>query len=181
MPVTVRVWKMDLAKGRVGHASVETPEHYMSFWPTGAADGAISQFFQQRTSASLTYEDDLKQEESEPDVVIKLSKLDTDAMNKKYLELSSRKWAIFGESKIVSAVSQISTGKSDDTDSCASMALKVLEAGGIRKLLDFKERVRIDAGLPVVPDFIADLAKHALANEEKIHSGPDKKFSCTIL
>lgn len=122
--VIVRVWASggnQLKKGEgVGHISLETPMLYMSLWPKETPSGKGAGLFKSVPHETLpSYKVDLNYEEREPEFVFCFYSLNTIAMDNTFLQLKQTLtgWDILGKCK--------------DSESCASLAYRLLQTGGL--------------------------------------------------
>jgi len=132
--VTIYIWKMNLARDRLGHASMRTYKggargngHYMSFWP---AEKSLRQksLVGVPSHCIRSLEDDVLQEDgSQPDYAIDLYSLDVDKINRAYAQFlaSNCNWSLWGSAFF----------RDESTRNCSGLCLYLLKEGGIDALL----------------------------------------------
>ncbi len=118
--VTIRVWLPKIHR-ETGHASLETEENYMSFWPIE------DELNLSENAGHLSYFEDIYIEGRLPDIRITLYSLDADAINKAYSEFrkSGRIWDLFASTYGF---------KNKGAQNCSGLTADLLKEGGIDKL-----------------------------------------------
>lgn len=125
--IIVRVWTSGFNvknKGKgPGHVSIETPNHYMSLWPTDLAKDSEGSGFKQGISHEFVptfAQDRLQEGKRDPEYTFIFYCLSTSEIEKFFsqtCQVEIKKWSVLGLGK--------------DTESCASVAWNVLKAGGL--------------------------------------------------
>lgn len=131
--VIVRVWtsgKNGVRPGEnVGHISLETKQGYMSLWPTGEGKLQGVGFFKPIAHEfKPDYAFDLEAEERKPEYTIVLYSLNCSNIQEKFQTIANTidGWALVGGVLLLNG---------NSAESCASMAYKLLDAGGIYHLV----------------------------------------------
>ncbi len=149
----------------VGHVSIETPDIYMSLWPvpftqqqkdeynrSGILKQKYLKYFMERSASFLqSYQDDYKAEGNiAPQVTISLYSLDYHMIENEFhnLKANTEGWRLIGSNLFVQTLedtvgtmlsySKILENKTEhkNIENCASLAVKILKAGGISHLVD---------------------------------------------
>ena len=143
--VIIRIWKYPKSStngNNVGHVSLETPNNYISFWPNerkgiGAnfsVPGKFNSYNEDRLSeyGNLRNEGFFKHrsvvEGGKPTLEIKISGLDTNAIETEYKRIKSQNpnWGLLGSSVLGGS----------NTYNCSGIVAKLLLVGGIRKKIN---------------------------------------------
>ncbi len=120
--VVVRIWQESLwdklIHGYVGHISLQTDQHYISFWP---GEQSFYNLFEDLTAKVRL-----------PDKKFVIDELDTETINKQFLEFkkSACQWSIFGSTKYL---------KHDLMLNCCGLTLALLEKAGIESKYHYSE------------------------------------------
>ncbi len=152
----------------VGHISIETSNEYMSLWPVPFTLAQINQYrasntleqqyqkyFMERDSDwKGAYQEDYEAEGKQvPQVVVCLYSLNIDDIESafgKYKD-DTKAWRLIGSNMLVQKLETLTTEVVQDlklfdnkkatstVENCASLALKLLKAGGITNLVSFSE------------------------------------------
>lgn len=139
--VIVRIWTSQFNKQHpgenVGHVSIETvtPEGYMSLWPSQAGKASGAGFWKPiDPDFKGNFQEDFDAEgERDPEVTICLYNLDAENIKEKFetikegIEARQARgekagWVLIGGNKLIN---------NNSGESCASLAWKLLKAGGI--------------------------------------------------
>lgn len=139
--VIIKIWtsmaNIHESGHNVGHVAIETPKKYMSLWPKQryADQPSAKETEGKGISTPITHQlntaqQDILYEGREPEYLFCLYTLNLDAIEEEYskLEKSLQGWALVGGLLC------------DNAESCASLAWKLLEAGGIGKLVSVTEK-----------------------------------------
>lgn len=161
--VIIRVWTSRYNrehKGEnVGHISLQTPNRYMSLWPTslGKQQG-LGIFKPINHELKDDYQADLDEERRDPEVTICLYTLDHSRMEEYYdtAACQLKGWALIGR-KLVNQ---------NSAASCSSLAYDVLKAGGIYDMISALHSSRFSS--VVTPDDLATVIKAAKRYELKL-------------
>ncbi|CAM4451946.1 MAG: hypothetical protein LEGION0398_MBIBDBAK_00763 [Legionellaceae bacterium] len=132
--VTVRIWtsgvNMRNEGHSVGHVSVETPREYMSLWPKQAqflGDTCAKEegkgIFEPISYETPNLKTDERYEGREPEAVYEFYTLDPDAIEAEFdsIKKTLKGWSLFAVC--------------ENGESCASLAYRLLQAGGIESLI----------------------------------------------
>jgi hypothetical protein len=140
--VIVRIWTSQanphVPGENVGHVSIETPEIYLSFWPTkdgkSTGKGVVKPIEYDKTKRS--YDDDFEDERRAPELIFHFYTLDVDQIKTTFNHLcsSTEGWSLTG-------LALLGGG-----DSCASSAWKLLVAGKIENLISKSEQISASSG-----------------------------------
>jgi hypothetical protein len=149
----------------VGHVSLETKDSYLSLWPTAFTPEqkeayqqasptqrkTLKYFMERDPSFHQDYKTDVEAEGgTPPQVTVCLYSLDTDMIENEFekLKRDTTSWRLIGSNLFVQKIestAQAITANSKlfeskvgkhTVDNCASLALKLLKAGGISGLID---------------------------------------------
>ncbi len=173
--VIIRVWTSSYNKttpgtGDVGHISleVENPHdgitNYMSLWPEGEPhkNPLIALFENRPSSFHTSYAEDKRAESNKnPQVVLCLYSLNTKAMVNKFkkMQAKTKHWTLFGDNILLCK---------GDKHSCASLAYKILEAGGIYRLISNAYSSAYSSAIS--PDRLVHAVKEAKRKELDKHA-----------
>lgn len=188
--VIVRIWTSSLnrtAPGEgVGHISIETFNYYMSLWPASQPGQAAPRFFEERPPHFMAnYQGDFVAEENRaPERVFCLYSLDSKEMEKQFATLKSAisAWAITGSNNVSAALREYTKGwtiRGENVltagqyakESCASLAYKILKAGGLYELISTMHSSSIS--IISTPDELARLM--LLAKQEELSKCTETK------
>jgi len=190
----------------VGHVSVETPERYMSLWPVpftqqqineyralGSLEQKYKKYFMERNpDFKQFYQADYSAEgDQPPQVVICLYSLDIYAIQNEFDRLKNNTlgWRLIGSNQFVQGLESVADALISNSkvfeseigrrnvDSCASLALKLLKAGGISKLVDISQYSTFTSKTSSVvkPDDILEVIVPAKITEIKEITGLPNK------
>ncbi len=149
----------------VGHVSIETPDTYMSLWPVPFTQQQINEytksnilkqqylkyFMERSADFHQSYQNDYQAEgNTAPQVTICLYSLDYNMVENEFhkLKMNTESWRLIGSNlfvqklddavEIMVSYSKIIENKVEhkNIDNCASLAVKILKAGGIGQLVD---------------------------------------------
>src|SRR3990172_8285579 len=125
MRVTVRIWMphKDGSKS-FGHASIETAEEYISFWPKA---GGMTLFDTTRPGFHATLQQDFKSYDQGPYIEIEFYSLNGEKIHEGYRELKKQnyKWGLFGSGFF----------KMEANRNCSGLVFYLLKLAGIDKLI----------------------------------------------
>lgn len=150
---TMRVW---FPKGKnVGHVSLETSTHYVSWWPKNEL-GYINVVH----SENRTLVDDIKDEGGQPDLVVTLYSLDVAKIDLAFADIQKTDcgYVLMGDKPTVRLKN------TREGDNCCGMVYKLLRRGGIDKLTGYFEDLEVQY-LMVRPMPFATFIKHAKERE----------------
>lgn len=220
--VIVRVWTSKENRrfpgNSVGHVSIQTPEEYISLWPVSFSDeervqyrraGKLGRtqlcyFGERKADFHVSCEDDIKAEEDHtPQVTICFYSLDAYMLENTFhkLKTTTTHWRLIGSNLFLQELQGlIGTEKNGYVESCASLALKILKAGGISNLVGLPEStsfcsktssvVKPDTVLEfLIPAKLTELRKHPETinfnhKDETIIDNlkqPSSGWECTIM
>ncbi len=149
----------------VGHVSIETPTSYISLWPVPFTLEQIAgyrtekvleqnydKYYMERDPDwKASYQDDYKAEgDQEPQVIICLYSLDVNDIESAFgrLQNDTKAWRLVGSNMLLQKLETLvvdvaqstklfDSGPAETVENCASLALKLLKAGGINNLVSF--------------------------------------------
>ncbi len=138
--VIVRIWTSGFNLKRrgesVGHVSIETPNHYMSLWPSREGKEKGFGLFQPIPHEfNNSYQADLKDEDNRPpEVTICLYSLNINRIEEKFNEFAGTEniqgtlqgWTLIGGNRLINE---------NSGQSCSSLAYELLKAGGIYAMI----------------------------------------------
>jgi hypothetical protein len=141
--VIIRIWTSSFNKEmpgeNVGHISVEALDTYMSLWPArrrptndtreGKISSKLKKIFEERPPHYMCkYKEDRDAEDRDPEYVFCLYSLDQEAIIGEFdkLKRNIQGWTLLGGNILIN---------SGASESCATLAYKLLKAGGIYNLI----------------------------------------------
>ncbi len=157
--VVVRIWTSGFSGGEnVGHVSVDIPaipNAYFSLWPMGLPNGKIQQFYEIREHDFFTLAGDVHAEGRQAEKTICLYTLNAEEIQAKFnfFKANLSGWTLLGSNLLLNNCS---------AESCASLALKLLQAGGLNE-------GNSSLSISVTPDIMAAVLAEAKMNELKTH------------
>lgn len=131
--IHIRVWRRDLHNGIVGHVSLQTNQHYISFWPFAAPTKQQKSFRGVAGTLVESYQEDLTLENNQsPAYETFLFSLDIAQINAAFQEIKdefdneapSFNWSLIGSILF----------KNRNINNCSGLAWDLLKIGGIRNL-----------------------------------------------
>lgn len=153
---------------RVGHVSLHTPNHYVSWWPNPANNEQIG-IYNVISAQNNTYENDKFSEGTpenprEPDYRVTLYSLDVAEMENAFQEIeqSDFGYVLAGDKKATRIFN------SRRGQSCSGLAYELLEIGGIFNLVKIHQNLKAK-WIVVPPEDLASLVKNAKYNELTQH------------
>jgi hypothetical protein len=143
-----------------GHISFQTRHTYARWFPEAGNEDFVREFTVDRTQIEHAFASDCGWEGGAPDVQIYLYSLDAAAIENAYrnIELNNPAYQRDGEKQ------QIKLFHAKKAHNCSSLALELLEIGGIRKLEYFYQDLTAK-WLAITPANLGELIKHAKAYE----------------
>lgn len=162
----VRIWtsgfNLKCRGENVGHVSIQTPDRYISLWPTQQGLG----LFKPIPHIFNTYEDDLKDEERPSEITICLYSLNISRIEEKFDLFAGtdnksgtlQGWTLIGGNRLINQ---------NSGQSCSSLAYELLKAGGIYDLISSTYSSRYAS--IVSPDSLVDALQDAKRYELKNH------------
>ncbi len=184
----------------VGHVSIETPSSYMSLWPVPftleqVADYRTEKVLEQNYDKyymerdpdwKAGYQDDYKAEgDQEPQVIICLYSLDIDDIESAFgrLQDDTKAWRLVGSNMLLQKLETLTAAAVQSTklfdsaaietvENCASLALKLLKAGGMNKLVGFAKESSFcsQTSSAVSPDRMLEILIPAKLKEIERHT-----------
>lgn len=143
----------------VGHVSIETKHLYASFWPNGEILGKLDS-----TPGVLlrAVEVDVRAERRNPDCVVELFTLNTEALESEFRKFTRSKlmWTISGANKWLNK---------NEAESCSGLAYRLLVSAGIKELVPDIHLIR-DV-IVATPNNLAELILEAEKSEISKYPG----------
>ena len=200
--VIVRVWTSRENKSfpgdNVGHVSIETPTSYMSLWPVPftheqiagyraakSLDQQYSKYYMERNPDwKANYQEDYQSEgNQEPQVVICLYSLNIDDIESAFgrLQNDTKAWRLVGSNMLLQQLETLSVKvaqsakwppPAETVENCASLALKLLKAGGMNNLVSFAKEASFCSATSsaVSPDRMLEILIPAKLKEIERHT-----------
>ena len=184
----------------VGHVSIETPTSYMSLWPVPftheqmagyraakSLDQKYSKYYMERNPDwKANYQADYQAEgDQEPQVVVCLYSLSVDDIESAFgrLQDDTKAWRLVGSNMLLQKLETLAvdvaqstklfdSGPAETVENCASLALKLLKAGGMNKLVGFAKESSFcsQTSSAVSPDRMLEILIPAKLKEIERHT-----------
>lgn len=147
-------------RNAVGHVSMQTSNHYVSWWPGDSIVGA----FHIVPASNSNFATDCEQEKGKPDCTIVLYSLNSAEVESAFSDVKNTKklgYVLAGEK---AATRLANLGSEAKGQSCCGLAYDLLMAGGLSELTSWFKDWNAKYGW-VTPDNFCDLVKRAKDNE----------------